>query len=174
MGLYHLLPPGCHGLWQICSHLCPTTLCQPCWHLLLEWVSLWAGNDTGHFPPPICISHEIQHFFCDMLPVLSLACRDTGLSELGILTLSLLVILVSFSFITISYTWQQSWGSPPMRGGRSPSLLAPHTSQWSLFTMAVPPSCTWDPKPVTLLSGTSLLLSSILWWLPSSIPLFIV
>ncbi|MBV97329.1 Olfactory receptor 10Z1, partial [Eschrichtius robustus] len=29
---------------------------------------------------------------------------DTGLSELGILTLSLLVILVSFSFITISYT----------------------------------------------------------------------
>ncbi|KAM9108100.1 LOW QUALITY PROTEIN: olfactory receptor 10Z1-like [Megaptera novaeangliae] len=54
--------------------------------------------------PSVCISHEIQHFFCDTLPVLSLACRDTGLSELGILTLSLLVILVSFSFITISYT----------------------------------------------------------------------
>ncbi|TKC48425.1 hypothetical protein EI555_001977 [Monodon monoceros] len=43
-------------------------------------------------------SHEIQHFFCDTLPVLSLACGDTGLSELGIL-------LVSFSFITISYTY---------------------------------------------------------------------
>ncbi|XP_069334634.1 olfactory receptor 10Z1 [Eulemur rufifrons] len=49
-----------------------------------------------------CSSHEIQHFFCDTPPVLSLACGDTGLSELGILILSLIVLLVSFLFITIS------------------------------------------------------------------------
>uniref|UniRef100_A0A8C3WVH7 Olfactory receptor n=1 Tax=Catagonus wagneri TaxID=51154 RepID=A0A8C3WVH7_9CETA len=57
------------------------------------------------FRLPFCRSHEIQHFFCDTPPVLSLACGDTSLSELGILLLSLLVLLVSFSSITISYTY---------------------------------------------------------------------
>ncbi|XP_049491256.1 olfactory receptor 10Z1 [Panthera onca] len=57
------------------------------------------------FHLPFCGSHEIQHFFCDTPPVLSLACGDTGPSELGILILSLLVLLVSFSFITISYAY---------------------------------------------------------------------
>ncbi|KAL2771491.1 olfactory receptor 10Z1 [Daubentonia madagascariensis] len=52
-----------------------------------------------------CSSHEIHHFFCDTPPVLSLACGDTGLSEMGILILSLLVLLVSFFFITISYAY---------------------------------------------------------------------
>ncbi|XP_006909558.1 olfactory receptor 10Z1 [Pteropus alecto] len=52
-----------------------------------------------------CSSHEIQHFFCDTPPVLSLACGDTDLSEIGILILSLLVLLVSFFFITISYAF---------------------------------------------------------------------
>ncbi|XP_059270141.1 olfactory receptor 10Z1 [Mustela nigripes] len=55
------------------------------------------------FRLPFCGSHEIQHFFCDTPPVLSLACGDTGPSELGILILSLLVLLVSFSLITVSY-----------------------------------------------------------------------
>ncbi|XP_077012887.1 olfactory receptor 10Z1 [Tamandua tetradactyla] len=54
---------------------------------------------------PFCRSHEIQHFFCDTPPVLSLACGDTGLSELGILLLSLMVLLISFSLITISYAY---------------------------------------------------------------------
>ncbi|XP_034865375.1 olfactory receptor 10Z1 [Mirounga leonina] len=54
---------------------------------------------------PFCGSHETQHFFCDTPPALSLACGDTGPSELGILILSLLVLLVSFSFITISYAY---------------------------------------------------------------------
>ncbi|XP_040308292.1 olfactory receptor 10Z1 [Herpailurus yagouaroundi] len=57
------------------------------------------------FHLPFCGSHEIQHFFCDTPPVLSLACGDTGPSELGILILSLLVLLVSFSFITVSYAY---------------------------------------------------------------------
>ncbi|CAO2638502.1 Olfactory receptor 10Z1 [Lemmus lemmus] len=47
----------------------------------------------------------IQHFFCDTPPVLSLACGDTRLSELGILILSLLVLLVSFFLITVSYAY---------------------------------------------------------------------
>ncbi|XP_004474299.2 olfactory receptor 10Z1 [Dasypus novemcinctus] len=57
------------------------------------------------FHLPFCNSHEIQHFFCDTPPVLSLVCGNTGLSELGILVLSLLVLLVSFSLITLSYAY---------------------------------------------------------------------
>ncbi|XDB49114.1 hypothetical protein AB1E18_002697 [Capra hircus] len=57
------------------------------------------------FHLPFCSSHEIQHFFCDTPPVLSLACGDTGLSELGILILSLLVLLLSFCLISTSYTY---------------------------------------------------------------------
>ncbi|XP_007945870.1 olfactory receptor 10Z1 [Orycteropus afer afer] len=63
------------------------------------------GMTLAIFCLPFCSSHEIQHFFCDIPPVLSLACGDTGLSELGILILSLLVLLVSFSLITISYIY---------------------------------------------------------------------
>ncbi|XP_004611763.2 olfactory receptor 10Z1 [Sorex araneus] len=57
------------------------------------------------FHLPFCGSHEIQHFFCDSPPVLSLACGDTSSSELGVLLLSLLVLLTSFSFITVSYIY---------------------------------------------------------------------
>ncbi|XP_065781856.1 olfactory receptor 10Z1 [Muntiacus reevesi] len=57
------------------------------------------------FHLPFCSSHEIQHFFCDTPPVLSLACGDTDLSELGILILSLLVLMASFSLITVSYSY---------------------------------------------------------------------
>ncbi|XP_049628534.1 olfactory receptor 10Z1 [Suncus etruscus] len=57
------------------------------------------------FHLPFCGSHEIQHFFCDSPPVLSLACGDTGQSELGVLLLSLLVLLTSFALIAISYIY---------------------------------------------------------------------
>uniref|UniRef100_A0A8C2N6W9 Olfactory receptor n=1 Tax=Capra hircus TaxID=9925 RepID=A0A8C2N6W9_CAPHI len=46
------------------------------------------------FHLPFCSSHEIH-----------LACGDTGLSELGILILSLLVLLLSFCLISTSYTY---------------------------------------------------------------------
>ncbi|XP_007530597.1 olfactory receptor 10Z1 [Erinaceus europaeus] len=55
------------------------------------------------FRLPFCGSHAIQHFFCDTPPVLSLACGDTGPSELAVLLLSLLVLLASFLLIAISY-----------------------------------------------------------------------
>ena len=56
---------------------------------LIEYVIIWGKSDQCYITPP----------------VLSLACGDTRLSELGILILSLLVLLVSFFLISVSYAY---------------------------------------------------------------------
>lgn len=81
----------------LCAHLVGTSF--------LSGYLFGLGMTVVIFRLSFCSSHEIQHFFCDTPPVLSLACGDTRLSELGILILSLLVLLVSFFLITISYAY---------------------------------------------------------------------
>ncbi|XP_032116706.1 olfactory receptor 10Z1 [Sapajus apella] len=87
------------------SRMNPTLCAQLVGTSFLSGYFFGLGMTLVIFHLSFCSSHEIQHFFCDMPPVLSLACGDTGLSELGILILSLLVLLVSFFFITVSYTF---------------------------------------------------------------------
>ncbi|XP_039102335.1 olfactory receptor 10Z1 [Hyaena hyaena] len=87
------------------SRMDPTFCAQLVGTSFLSGYLFGLGMTLVIFHLPFCGSHEIQHFFCDTPPVLSLACGDTGPSELGILILSLLVLLVSFSFITISYAY---------------------------------------------------------------------
>ncbi|KAM6219168.1 olfactory receptor 10Z1 [Rhynchocyon petersi] len=86
-----------------CMH--PTLCAQLVCTSFLSGYFFGLGMTLVIFRLPFCSSHEIQHFFCDTPPVLSLACGDTGMSELGILILSLLVLLVSFCLITISYAY---------------------------------------------------------------------
>ncbi|KAM9686929.1 olfactory receptor 10T2 isoform 2-T2 [Trichechus inunguis] len=45
----------------------------------------------------------VNHYFCDMAPVIKLACKDTHMKELALFTLSILVIMVPFLLILISY-----------------------------------------------------------------------
>ncbi|XP_068918913.1 olfactory receptor 10Z1 [Petaurus breviceps papuanus] len=85
------------------SRMHPTLCTQLIGTSFLSGYLIGMGMTLIIFRLPFCGSHEIHHFFCDTPPVLSLACGDTGTSELGILILSLLVLLVSFSLITISY-----------------------------------------------------------------------
>ncbi|XP_025842111.2 olfactory receptor 10Z1 [Vulpes vulpes] len=87
------------------SHMNPTFCAQLVGTSFLTGYLFGLGMTLVIFHLPFCGSHEIQHFFCDTPPVLSLACGDTGPSELGILILSLLVLLVSFCSITISYAY---------------------------------------------------------------------
>ncbi|XP_008070640.2 olfactory receptor 10Z1-like [Carlito syrichta] len=86
------------------SHLNPT-LCSQLVGISLSGYLFGLGMTLVIFCLSFCSSHEIQHFFCDTPPVLSLDCGDTGLSELGILILSLLVLLISFFIITISHAY---------------------------------------------------------------------
>ncbi|XP_049636612.1 olfactory receptor 10Z1-like [Suncus etruscus] len=50
-----------------------------------------------------CDSNIIQHFFCDFLPVVSLACNYTSYHEMLISFLSAFVLVGSFILIMISY-----------------------------------------------------------------------
>ncbi|XP_012384821.2 olfactory receptor 10T2-like [Dasypus novemcinctus] len=55
------------------------------------------------FSVPFCASNRINHFFCDIFPVIKLGCTDTNLKEMVIFFLSILVLLVPFVLIFISY-----------------------------------------------------------------------
>nr|XP_028558772.1 olfactory receptor 10A7-like [Podarcis muralis] len=60
-------------------------------------------NTSWAFSLPYCGSNEINHFFCDFPPVLKLACADTSLNEAVMLVSSLIITLIPFVFILISY-----------------------------------------------------------------------
>lgn len=57
------------------------------------------------FSVPFCASNRINHFFCDISPVIKLGCTDTNQKEMVIFFLSILVLLVPFVLIFISYVF---------------------------------------------------------------------
>uniref|UniRef100_A0A8B9XKJ8 G-protein coupled receptors family 1 profile domain-containing protein n=1 Tax=Bos mutus grunniens TaxID=30521 RepID=A0A8B9XKJ8_BOSMU len=52
---------------------------------------------------PYCGSQEIDHFFCDIPAVLKLACADTSIYEALIYVCCILMLLLPFSVISVSY-----------------------------------------------------------------------
>ncbi|XP_053556539.1 olfactory receptor 10A7-like [Bombina bombina] len=61
------------------------------------------GQISFVFSLPFCKSNIIDHFFCDILPVVKLACSDTFANELAILIYSSFVIPFPFLLIVVSY-----------------------------------------------------------------------
>ncbi|XP_060109286.1 olfactory receptor 10Q1-like [Heteronotia binoei] len=57
------------------------------------------------FRLPFCGSHEINHFFCDIPPVLFLACSDTHTDEILVLVACVMALLVPFLLILVSYVF---------------------------------------------------------------------
>ncbi|KAM9330781.1 olfactory receptor 10A7-like [Gastrophryne carolinensis] len=57
------------------------------------------------FSLPFCSSNIIDHVFCDILPVVKLACADTFANEIAILVYSSLVIPLPFLLILVSYIY---------------------------------------------------------------------
>lgn len=55
------------------------------------------------FTLPFCSSNEINYFFCDIPPLIKLSCIDTSSYEMQLFTATVLVILMPFSFIVVSY-----------------------------------------------------------------------
>ncbi|KAM9121534.1 olfactory receptor 10C1-like [Pangshura tecta] len=47
--------------------------------------------------------NEVNHFFCDIYPVLKLACGDTSRNEASILAISVLINLSPFFLVVVSY-----------------------------------------------------------------------
>ncbi|XP_002722258.1 olfactory receptor 10V1-like [Oryctolagus cuniculus] len=54
---------------------------------------------------PFCQSHEINHFFCDIPAVLFLACSDTRANEVAIFVVCMLILLIPFVLILLSYAF---------------------------------------------------------------------
>ncbi|XP_030047905.1 olfactory receptor 10J1-like [Microcaecilia unicolor] len=59
---------------------------------------------TCVFRLPICGSREINHFFCDIPPVLSLTCSD-AVAEITLFVVSSLILMVPVILILISYIY---------------------------------------------------------------------
>ncbi|XP_077008005.1 olfactory receptor 5W2-like [Tamandua tetradactyla] len=52
-----------------------------------------------------CGSHKINHFFCDIPPLLLLSCSDTQVNELVIFTIFGLIVLSTISGVLVSYCY---------------------------------------------------------------------
>ncbi|XP_036733032.2 olfactory receptor 10AG1-like [Manis pentadactyla] len=72
-----------------------------------SWISgipAQIGQTCQIFSLHFCGSHLINHFFCDIPPVLSLAGGDTFLNEMMVYIVAVLFVMVPFLLILISYT----------------------------------------------------------------------
>ncbi|XP_058027452.1 olfactory receptor 10K2-like isoform X1 [Ahaetulla prasina] len=57
------------------------------------------------FSLPFCSSHNINHFFCDIPPVLFLACNDIHDKEVAVFLVCTMILLVPLLLILISYVF---------------------------------------------------------------------
>ncbi|VCW84393.1 unnamed protein product, partial [Gulo gulo] len=75
-------------------------------------LSSWATGFLVVFPPLIfalnldfCASNIIDHFICDISPVLHLSCSDTHLLELIAFSLAVMIIIVTLLLVILSYSY---------------------------------------------------------------------
>ncbi|NXX42069.1 O10AG protein, partial [Tricholaema leucomelas] len=95
-----------------------TAICDPlrytlvmsrglCTRLLLgSWMivlPVQVGQTYQVFTLPFCASHHLHHFFCDVPPLLELACADIFWNQVVLYTIILGFIILPFSLIAISY-----------------------------------------------------------------------
>ncbi|NP_001378218.1 olfactory receptor family 9 subfamily S member 3 [Equus caballus] len=105
----------------ICSPLrYPITMCpSACFCLVLGSYCGGCLNSivqtASTFSLPFCSSNHIDHFFCDVTPLLRLACASTAINELLLFGLcgliivgTTLLVLVSYGYITVTILRMQS------------------------------------------------------------------
>uniref|UniRef100_A0A452RJX0 Olfactory receptor n=1 Tax=Ursus americanus TaxID=9643 RepID=A0A452RJX0_URSAM len=72
-----------------------------------SWISgipVQIGQTFQIFSLPFCGSHLIDHFFCDIPPILKLlACGDTFVNEMMVYMVAVLIVTVPFLLILMSY-----------------------------------------------------------------------
>ncbi|XP_008175428.3 olfactory receptor 10A4-like [Chrysemys picta bellii] len=68
-------------------------------------ISVEVAQTTWIFSLPFCGSNRIHHFFCDIPPVLKMACTDTSKNEIVVLAVSVLFIMSPFLLIILSYIY---------------------------------------------------------------------
>ncbi|XP_062961934.1 olfactory receptor 10R2-like [Cynocephalus volans] len=81
--------------WRVCGQLAATCAVSGFLISLL--------GTTLVFSLPFCGSNKVNHYFCDISPVIRLACAESYINELVIFICGVLVLLVPLIFICISY-----------------------------------------------------------------------
>lgn len=84
----------------IMSHKMCVQLAAGCW---VTGVPVHIGFTYQIFSLPFCGSHRLNHFFCDIPPVLQLACGNTFMTEMLIYVVAVLVVTIPFMLILGSY-----------------------------------------------------------------------
>ncbi|KAM8929625.1 LOW QUALITY PROTEIN: olfactory receptor 10AG1-like [Lycaon pictus] len=68
----------------------------------LSGIPVQIGQTCQVFSLPFC-SNQINHFFCDIPPLIKLACGDTSLNEMCVFAVAILFVMIPFLFILGSY-----------------------------------------------------------------------
>ncbi|XP_018419028.1 PREDICTED: olfactory receptor 1019-like [Nanorana parkeri] len=95
----------------ICKPLYYTTFINQsaCFQLIFSVYTAGFLNSLTHtycaFILPFCHSNVINHFFCDVNPILKLSCRDTFINELLLFIIAGSIEVGSFLCIIISYSY---------------------------------------------------------------------
>ncbi|XP_075715870.1 olfactory receptor 11L1-like [Rhinoderma darwinii] len=126
----------------ICSPLHYSTLmehvfCQKlvCLSWILSLSVMWMEVVTINMLQ-FCGRNVIDHFFCDLFPLLDLSCSDTSMVQIEIILLSIPVLVLPFAFIIGSYVFIiSSIVKIPSVTGRQKafSTCSSHLSVVSLF-----------------------------------------
>ncbi|XP_032757990.1 olfactory receptor 10AG1-like [Rattus rattus] len=70
----------------------------------LGGIPVQIGQTCQIFSLHFCSSNKINHFFCDIPPILKLACGDTSINELSVYLVAILFAAVPFMLILASYS----------------------------------------------------------------------
>jgi olfactory receptor len=73
----------------------------------VSWISgmpIQIGQTSQIFSLQFCNSNQIDHFFCDIPPVIKLACGDTSVHELSVFIVSMLFAAIPFMLVLASYS----------------------------------------------------------------------
>ncbi|XP_075404337.1 olfactory receptor 10AG1-like [Tenrec ecaudatus] len=62
------------------------------------------GQTAQIFSLDFCASKEINHFFCDIPPIIKLACGDTSVNEMAVYILAVFIVAIPFMLILASYS----------------------------------------------------------------------
>ncbi|XP_032702448.1 olfactory receptor 10AG1-like [Lontra canadensis] len=85
----------------IMNHKVCVQLVAACW---ITGILVEIGQTCQIFSLPYCGSNQINHFFCDIPPLLSLACGDTFLNEMLVFIVAMLFVMIPFLLILGSYS----------------------------------------------------------------------
>ncbi|XP_008852424.1 olfactory receptor 10AG1-like [Nannospalax galili] len=70
----------------------------------LTGIPIQVGQTCQIFSLHFCNSNQINHFFCDIPPILKLGCGDTSVHELSVYVVVMMVAAVPFILVLTSYS----------------------------------------------------------------------